>query len=309
MNLARESAKRVVGKGGRVRAPASCFAEDPGPAGSERPTPIPPRGPPSLSHRTGGRQLSKGQLAVGPAPLGRSSRLDPIAGGQHYITAGRLLSFCDMTPKMTSTSLWEVSVREGRELITSEVLREMARRIGSRPEHALRHLRREGYLIPLFRGFYYVRTPEEVRLHTERHDPLELFALAARAKGIREWYFGLTTALRLNGLTHEDRREESVVSRSLYRIHGIPIGSRRFVIHKWGPELFGFGLNRRGTYRVSDPEKTVLDLAYLDFWRVRKRHSPSRTWTEYLPSVGAHRVRRYLPHYPREVRRAVEERS
>ncbi|NNN17094.1 MAG: hypothetical protein HKL79_01850 [Thermoplasmata archaeon] len=213
-----------------------------------------------------------------------------------------------MNPIAPSTSLWEIPVREGREVLTSEELREMARRIGARPEHVVRHLRREGYLLPLFRGFYYVRTPEEVRLHTERHDPLELFALAARAKGIREWYFGLTTALRLNGLTHEDRREETVVSRSFYRIRGVPIGSRRFVIHKWDPALFGFGLGRRGTYRISDPEKTILDLAYLDLWRVKKGHAPTRAWMEYLPSMDARKIRRYLPHYPGAVRRTVEER-
>ena len=219
-----------------------------------------------------------------------------------------MVSSCDMTLKATSTVLWEVSVREGHEVLTSKSLVEMARRIGVRPEHALRHLRREGYLVPLFRGFYYVRTPEEVRLHTERHDPLELFALAARAKGIGMWYFGLTTALRLNGLTHEDRREETVVSRAFYRIHGVPIGSRRFVIHKWDKELFGFGLKRWRTYFVSDPEKTVLDLAYLDFWRAKKRHPMTRAWTEHLASVDSREVRRYLPHYPEEVRLTVGER-
>jgi hypothetical protein len=211
-----------------------------------------------------------------------------------------------MTPKTSSTALWEVPAREGREVLTSADLAETARRIGARPTHALRHLRREGYLVPLFRGFYYVRTPEELRLRTERYDPLELFSLAARAKGIGEWYFGLTTALRLNGLTHEDRREETVVSRAIYRIHGVPIGSRRFVIHKWDKELFGFGLERRRTYFVSDPEKTVLDLAYLDYWRARKSHPAMRVWTEHLTSVNARKVRRYLPHYPAEMRRTVE---
>ncbi len=212
-----------------------------------------------------------------------------------------------MTLRTTSAVLWEVPAREGRELLTTKELSEMARRIGARPEHALRHLRREHYLLPLFRGFYYVRTPEEALFGTERHDPLELFALAARAKGIGEWYFGLETALRLHGLTHEDRREETVVSRSFYRIRGVPIGSRRFVIHKWDPGLFGFGLARRGTYLVSDPEKTVLDLAYLDFWRSKKGYSPTRGWTEHLAGVEARRVRRYLPRYPVEVRRTVEE--
>jgi hypothetical protein len=211
-----------------------------------------------------------------------------------------------MTPKTSSTALWEVSVREGRKVLTSGDLAEMARRIGARPPHALRHLRREGYLVPLFRGFYYVRTPEEVRLGTERYNPLELFALAARAKGIGEWYFGLTTALRLNGLTHEDRREETVVSRAFYRIDGVPIGSRRFVIHKWVKDLLGFGLERRKTYFVSDPEKTVLDLAYLDFWQAKKKHPAMRAWMEHLASVNSRKIRRYLVHYPVEVRRTVE---
>jgi hypothetical protein len=212
-----------------------------------------------------------------------------------------------MTTRGSSTSLWEVPVREGREVLTSKVLSAMARRIGASPAHAVRHLRREGYLLPLFRGFYYLRSPEEMRLHRERHDPLALFALAARAKGIGEWYFGLHTALRLNGLTHEDRREETVVSRRFYRIGGVPIGSRRFVIHKWGPALFGFGLERQGTYRVSDPEKTVLDLAYLDHWAARKGHPEARVWMEHLSSVRAAKVRRYLRHYPEPMRRRVEE--
>ncbi len=223
-----------------------------------------------------------------------------------YITGGHSASFCDMTIRSSSTSLWEVPVREGREVLTSEALSTMARRIGAKPEHALRHLRREGYLLPLFRGYYYVRTPEELRLHIERHDPLELFALAARAKGIGAWYYGLHTALRLNGLTHEDRREEAVVSRSIYRIHGVPIGGHRFVIHRWGAKLFGFGLERRATYRVSDPEKTVLDLAYLDHWTANKGHPVARTWVEHLGSIDARKVRRYLSHYPEEVRRTVE---
>jgi hypothetical protein len=212
-----------------------------------------------------------------------------------------------MTVRGSSTSLWEVPVREGREVLTTVALSTMARRIGAEPENALHHLRREGYLLPLFRGFYYLRSPEELRLHTERHSPLELFALAARAKGIGEWYFGLHTALRLNGLTHEDRREETVVSRAFYRIKGVPIGSRRFVIHKWGPELFGFGIGRRSTYRVSDPEKTVLDLAYLDYWAAKKGHPEAREWLEHMPSVNAAKVRRYLPHYPEPVRKSVEE--
>ncbi len=212
-----------------------------------------------------------------------------------------------MAPDASSPTLWEVAVREGREVITFGAIAEMARRIRARPEYALRHLRREGYLLPLFRGSYYVRSPEEVRLNTERHDALELFALAARVKGIGPWYYGLETALRLNDLTHENRGKESVVSGSFYRIRGVRIGRRRFVIHKWDPKLLRFGLARRGSYRFSDPEKTVLDLAYLDFWRIAKGHAPTRTWVEHWSSVDHAKARRYLARYPTGVREMVEE--
>lgn len=211
-----------------------------------------------------------------------------------------------MTARPSSTLIWEIPAREGREVLTSRDIIEMARRLGIRPDHALRHLRREGYVLPLFRGLYYVRSPEEIRLDSERHDALELFALAARAKGIGDWYFGLDTALRLNGLSHESTRVESVVSRSFYRIRGVPIGSRRFIIRKWDSKLFGFGLFRRGRYRVSDPEKTVLDLAYLDFWRTEKGHPARGIWSEHIRAMDPAKVRRYLPHYPEGVRTAVK---
>ncbi len=61
-----------------------------------------------------------------------------------------------MAERGASTALWEVPVRAGREVLTSAEFATMARRLGAKPEHALRHLRREGYLLPLFRGYYYV---------------------------------------------------------------------------------------------------------------------------------------------------------
>lgn len=86
----------------------------------------------------------------------------------------------------TSAAIWEVLVRGKREVVTSRELGELARRLHRKPEHVARHLRREGYLLPLFKG-YYVRSPDEIRLGDERRNPLELFALAADVKGIGSW--------------------------------------------------------------------------------------------------------------------------
>jgi hypothetical protein len=158
----------------------------------------------------------------------------------------------------------------------------------------------------LFKGYYYVRTPEELRLRNPRYNPLELFALAATRKGIGSWYYGLDTALRLNGMTHEDRRVETVVSDSFYRIHGVLVGASRFVIHKWRHELVTFGLVDKGVYRHSDPEKTVLDLLYWDYWRAAKGKPETRAWVDYLANVRTSKLRMYLRHYPEAVARSVE---
>src|SRR6266540_5552761 len=100
--------------------------------------------------------------------------------------------------------------------------------------------------------------------------------MAADRKGIGTWYYGLYSALRLNGMTHEERREEAVISDSFYRIHGVPIAGKRFVVYKWRPELVTFGLLSFVFYEYTTTEKTVLDFAYWDHWRVSRGSSMTR---------------------------------
>ena len=130
--------------------------------------------------------------------------------------------------------------------------------------------------------------------------------MAAYRKGIGAWYYGLYTALRLNSMTHEERRHEAVISDSFYRMLGVPIGGKRFVVYKWRPDLVTFGLVDNGLYRHSDPEKTVLDFAYWDHWRASKGKSGTRVWAEHATSVDERKLRRYLRHYPPSVSSMVE---
>lgn len=208
---------------------------------------------------------------------------------------------------ISSAVVWESFFRADETVVTTDDVHGAAERLGKDPENAVRHLRREGYLLPLFKGYYYVRSPEELKLGDPRYNPLELFVLAANAKGIGHWYFGLHTALSLNRMTHEDRREETVISEGLYRINGVKVGAKRFVIHKWKPEFAAFGLAERGLIRYSDPEKTVLDFAYLDHWRERKGKAPTRVWLDHVDDVDAGTLGSYLGRYPDAVRTTVEE--
>lgn len=205
----------------------------------------------------------------------------------------------------SSVVLWETLVRKERDFVTTPELESLAAKVGKDPRHAIDHLVRAKRLEPLFKGSYYVRKPDELLLNLRRKSPLELFALATRAHDIGRWYFGLHTALRLHGMTHEYRTDEAVISEKLYRIRGIEMGGTKFVVHKWTSDLFGFGVTRLKGLPVSDPARTVLDLAYMDYWNKRHGRTPTGEWTEYLTRVDESLFRSYLERAPKPLREWV----
>ena len=92
---------------------------------------------------------------------------------------------------------------------------------------------------------------------------LELAARGLEIKKVKNWYFGLHTALKLNNMTHESFAIEEVISDSLFRAKPIKIANYNFKFIKLPRKLFGFGVEERNGLTISDPEKTVLDFIYL----------------------------------------------
>src|SRR3989344_5582045 len=60
----------------------------------------------------------------------------------------------------------------------------------------------KGYIIAIFRGIYYLKSYEEKKLNSLKYSAYELLSLGLEKKGVK-WYFGLNTALKFLGLTHE----------------------------------------------------------------------------------------------------------
>ncbi len=207
---------------------------------------------------------------------------------------------------MTSSALiWESLARDGRETVGKPELEKLASRLDKNPKNAIDHLVRGNYLTPLFRGTYSVNTPAEVWLGVSEHNHLELFAKGAEERNLRHWYFGLHTALRLNGLTHEYLTVETVINEEMYRPKGIEVGSHRFILHKWDTAITRFGVGRESGLPVSDREKTVLDLAYHDYWAERRGRKPPGDWRTYLNDVDTGRLLEYLERFPRPFREWV----
>ncbi len=124
----------------------------------------------------------------------------------------------------------------------------------------------KGYLITIFRGIYYLRSYEEKKFKSLKYSAYELLALGLEKKGVR-WYFGLNTALKLLGLTHEVFPVNMVINDKFNRTGPIKIAGSRFFFVKLKPSLF-FDIKKENTGNnislyYSKLEKTLLDMIYL----------------------------------------------
>jgi len=124
----------------------------------------------------------------------------------------------------------------------------------------------KGYLITIFRGVYYLKDYEEKKLNSLRYSPYELLALGLEKKGIK-WYFGLNTALKFLGLTHEVFPVNIVVNDKFNRTKPMKIAGSSFFFVKLKPSLF-FDIKKENTSNnislfYSNIEKTILDMIYL----------------------------------------------
>ena len=123
-----------------------------------------------------------------------------------------------------------------------------------------------GYLVTIFRGFYYLKNYEEKKFKTLKYSPYELLALGLEKKKVK-WYFGLNTALKFLNLTHEVFPVNIVINDKFNRVKPMNITGSSFLLIKLKPSLF-FDIKETKTKSkislyYSNLEKTLLDMIYL----------------------------------------------
>ncbi|MBU4201811.1 MAG: hypothetical protein L6243_06005 [Candidatus Altiarchaeales archaeon] len=190
---------------------------------------------------------------------------------------------------------------ENRRFVDSDSLRAMCRELEANYESALRYLLVRKYLVRVFRGIFYVKSPEEVKLGTVEMSHLEMVAKGLKLKGVEKWYFGLHTALRLNNLTHEYFTVDSVINDTIFRANEMKIAGHGFRFVKIKPSLI-FGVIERDGIRYSDAEKTILDFLYLG----RCRGRPLLDVSELMEKVSKRKLREYARRYPKTMRDMIE---
>jgi len=166
---------------------------------------------------------------------------------------------------MSTTLLLKKLRIENKEFVTAEDIRIFCRTMRVEYDAVIRYFIKKGYLARIFRGIFYVKSLEELELGRTKYSHLELVAKGMELKRVKNWYFGLHTALKMNNMTHEHFTIEEVVSDSIFRARPIKIAGHGFKFVKLSRSLLDFGVVIDGGIRYSDPEKTILDFIYL--WR------------------------------------------
>jgi len=206
---------------------------------------------------------------------------------------------------MKTSVIWKKLLVESRKIVTSEEIQSLANKIGREKERSLYYLQEEGYIVRILRGIFYVKTIEEREKGIIKTSIYDLVALALRVKGVKNWYFGLETALKLNTMTHEYFMIDYVISDTFRTTKIIKIIDSSFKFIKRGSHHFKTGIIKEKMIRYSDPEKTVLDLSYRDYLRTKKENIYISPIIEFKDILDYKLVEEYLDSYPPGFRKRI----
>lgn len=195
---------------------------------------------------------------------------------------------------------------DNKEFITSKELKAYCKVTNVTYTSAVRYFLKRKYILRIFRGIFYVRPLEEIKLGRSKYNHLELVSKGLELKGIKNWYFGLHSALKLNNITHEHFSIEEVVNDSILRHNPISIAGYRFRFVKLSPKLIGFGVDAKDDIRYSDHEKTILDFIYL--WRYNGIPSEKivADVSDWAKGASKSKLTHYARKYPSTVRAVLE---
>ena len=105
----------------------------------------------------------------------------------------------------------------GNEFLKSDELKGYCNTLSLDYDNTVRYFISRGYLLRIFRGVFYVRSFDELKLGKTKYSHLELVSKGLELKGVKNWYFGLYTSLKLNNMTHEHFVIDYVISDKIFR--------------------------------------------------------------------------------------------
>lgn len=204
---------------------------------------------------------------------------------------------------MKSSLIWEKLRTEGKDITTSEEVKELAEKMDKGGESTLYYLQEEDYLSRILRGIFYVKSLEERKQGIQEYSIYELVAMALKEKGVENWYFALETALKFNNMTHEYYNIDYALTESYRTPKVIEIIGQKFKFFKRREQHFSNGVTKKEYILYSDPEKTVLDLIYRAYLNDKKNYS--FYLREFEDQIEMDKIKTYLEDYSKSFRKKV----
>ncbi len=193
-----------------------------------------------------------------------------------------------------------------KKFITRDTIKKYCKELYLDYYTAIRYLTSNGYLIRILRGIFYVKSIEERKLKKFEINYIEAMKEALRIKGIKNWYFGLGSAVKLNNLTHEYFAVETVMTESFFRPRPIDILGTKVKFIKISKELLKFGIVGDG-FNYSDIEKTLLDIIYLDKYNNYSEEEIKSKVVDLVNNCKKRKLKKYAEHYPKTVRKFLSD--
>ena len=136
---------------------------------------------------------------------------------------------------------------------------------------------------------------------------MEAIAEALKLKDIKNWYFGLETAMKLNNITHEYFAADYIISDALFRPKPIHILGHRIKFIKLKKPIFSFGIIRNNKIHFSENEKTLLDFVYLSRYGGSSSEEIKNRISGLIKYCSKNKLIKYSKKYNKAVRRFVKE--
>ena len=208
---------------------------------------------------------------------------------------------------MNQSMIWKKLVIQRKRFATSKEIKSLSKDLNKNYDDVVHYLQKKGYINRIFKGIFYIKTPNEMKLGCLDLTPYEIVSQALMIKGVKKWYLGLETALKLNNMTHEYFTIDYIISDYYRTTKAIHILDRDFKFIKWTHKVTSFGIiysPKKIPY--SDKEKTVLDIAYRENLNGSKDGAIS-ILTEYMGMINKIKMRKYLEHYPKRLKTVLQE--
>lgn len=186
---------------------------------------------------------------------------------------------------------------EPDKFITSEVLKKYCKVLKLEYYTAIRYLTSNKYLVTILKGIFYIKSIEERKHKTIDLNYIDAIRKALELKKVKNWYFGLDTAIKMNNLSHEHFEIVYVINDKIFRRNNLEIIGHKVKFIKLSGSLFDFGIKNN----IADAERTVLDTIYLGKYNSLSDAEIKNKVIDLTIHCKKDRLTTYAKHYPKTV--------